>query len=65
MAQRNLSRTERDAPDDDECTECGHVDGGVPGCTCDACGCEQECGGHESLNGADMGRTVWCDGSCR
>lgn len=23
------------------------------------------CEGHESLNGADMGKTVECDGSCR
>ena len=23
-----------------------------------------ECDGHESLNGADMGLTVYCDGSC-
>jgi hypothetical protein len=23
------------------------------------------CEGHESLNGADMGVTVYCDGSCR
>lgn len=26
---------------------------------------EDECEGHESLNGADMGRTVYCDGTCR
>jgi hypothetical protein len=26
---------------------------------------ETECEGHESLNGADMGATVTCDGSCR
>lgn len=24
----------------------------------------EECEGHESLNGADMGRTTYCDGSC-
>jgi hypothetical protein len=26
---------------------------------------ETECEGHESLNGADMGKTVDCDGRCR
>jgi hypothetical protein len=26
---------------------------------------DEGCEGHESLNGADMGRTVYCDGSCR
>lgn len=26
---------------------------------------ENECDGHESLNGADMGRTVYCDRTCR
>ncbi len=26
---------------------------------------EDECEGHESLNGADFGRTVYCDGSCQ
>jgi hypothetical protein len=25
---------------------------------------ENECEGHESLNGADMGVTRYCDGSC-
>lgn len=25
---------------------------------------ETECEGHESLNGADMGRSIECDGSC-
>lgn len=25
---------------------------------------ELECEGHESLNGADMGATVFCDGTC-
>ncbi len=25
---------------------------------------EDGCQGHESLNGADMGATVYCDGSC-
>ncbi len=26
---------------------------------------ETGCEGHESLNGADLGRDVYCDGSCR
>lgn len=26
---------------------------------------DDECEGHESLNGADMGVTVYCDGNCR
>ena len=25
---------------------------------------EDECEGHESLDGAHMGETVYCDGSC-
>lgn len=27
-------------------------------------GDDNECEGHESLRGADMGVTVFCDGSC-
>jgi hypothetical protein len=26
---------------------------------------EEECEGHESLHGEDMGATVYCDGSCK
>jgi hypothetical protein len=26
---------------------------------------DNQCDGHESLNGADFGREVYCDGSCR
>lgn len=26
---------------------------------------DDECEGHESLNGADMGATVYCDGYCQ
>ncbi len=35
--------------------DAAHCEGDEPG----------ECEGHESLAGADMGRTVFCDGTCR
>jgi hypothetical protein len=42
---------------------------GQPGCPQDAChpvdDYDDECEGHESLDGAHMGETVYCDGSCR
>lgn len=56
-------------------THC-HCGARYDGCDhCPECGCEQyetpdcghtaECEGHESLDGAYMGVTVYCDGTCR
>lgn len=50
-----------------ECPDCGEPHDGMATGTerCPGCQEDDQCEGHESLDGAHMGESVYCDGSCR
>ena len=53
-----------DLEDTQECAGCEDSDNAPHASDCDYYEDDNECEGHESLSGASMGASYFCDGSC-